>query len=342
MTAAVVEARVQPADRLLLTVCLAIIIHTMVVLGVSFAPEPHQSAQPETLEVILVTQKSEKAPADAELLAQANLEGGGESDTNVRPTAPMVAPLPAQTAEVAAAAMQPPAPATPAPPNPPLEPTPFKPVDTANSSAKTQTATLAPKPRMTQHKAQAQLPAARPAPETPPPTATPAPTTKTETAPQTAAQAPALPTAAQLITRSFALASLNAELEQKLENRAKRPRLKFISANTQESLYASYMEAWRAKVERIGNLNYPDEARQRELSGSLLLDVALKPDGSVLEIVVRKSSGHKVLDDAAVRIVELAAPFSRFPDDIRKEVDILHITRTWRFLNSNQFSSGGD
>jgi periplasmic protein TonB len=99
------------------------------------------------------------------------------------------------------------------------------------------------------------------------------------------------------------------------------------------------MEAWRAKVERIGNINYPDEARRRRLSGSLLLDVALNPDGSVQEITVRRSSGHKVLDDAAIRIVELASPFAPFPPDIRGEVDVLHVTRTWKFLNSNQFSA---
>ena len=164
----------------------------------------------------------------------------------------------------------------------------------------------------------------------------PTPTPVAEAVPETPTPAP-LPTAAQLITRSFAMASLNAELEQKLEFKAKRPRLKFISASTQEYRYAAYLEAWRAKVENIGNLNYPDEARKRKLSGSLLLDVALKPDGSVVEIVVRKSSGFQVLDDAAVRIVELAAPYAQFPDDIWHDVDILHITRTWKFLSSEQF-----
>jgi protein TonB len=97
------------------------------------------------------------------------------------------------------------------------------------------------------------------------------------------------------------------------------------------------MEAWRAKVERVGNLNYPDDARKRQLSGSLILDVALNPDGSVNQITVRQSSGHKILDDAADRIVRLAAPFAPFPDDIRAETDILHITRTWQFLHNRGF-----
>jgi protein TonB len=166
-----------------------------------------------------------------------------------------------------------------------------------------------------------------------------APQTTTETTPSPEVRSEPLPNAAQLLTRSFALASLNAELEQRLDSKARRPRQKYISANTREYRYAAYMEAWRAKVERIGNLNYPDEARQRQLSGALLLDVALNPDGSVREITVRRSSGHQVLDDAAVRIVELAAPFAPFPDDIRREVDVLHVTRTWKFLNNLQFTS---
>nr|MCU0937331.1 energy transducer TonB [Gammaproteobacteria bacterium] len=79
---------------------------------------------------------------------------------------------------------------------------------------------------------------------------------------------------------------------------------------------------WRAKVERVGNLNYPDEARRQKLSGSLLLDVSVNTDGTVNEIQLRRSSGHKVLDDAAIRIVRLAAPFPPFPKDIEQEVDM--------------------
>ncbi|MGR8921726.1 MAG: energy transducer TonB, partial [Gammaproteobacteria bacterium] len=152
-------------------------------------------------------------------------------------------------------------------------------------------------------------------------------------------ETPRLPTAAQLLTRSFALASLNAELQERLDSKAERPRRKYISANTREYRYAAYMEAWRAKVERIGNINYPNEARERGLAGNLLLDVSLNPDGSVREIVVRRSSGHRLLDDAAIRIVELAAPFAEFPPEILEETDILHITRTWKFVNNQNFEA---
>ena len=115
--------------------------------------------------------------------------------------------------------------------------------------------------------------------------------------------------ASELISRSLAMASLNAEIDQRLEAYANRPRRKWISAKTREYRYASYMEAWRIKVERIGNLNYPDEARRNRLSGNLLLEVALNSNGSINDVILRRSSGHRVLDDAAIRIVKLSAPF---------------------------------
>lgn len=320
MTTAALKPPIQPSDRLGLTLCVAIIVHAMIVLGVSFAPEEKAPPRFESLEITLVSGKSEKAPEKPDLLAQANLQGGGDSEAAARPAAPAIAPIPAPVAEVASAAV------------PPLEATPAPPAPKARKA-------MPPKPaKLVQPVETADLttPAAEHERET-------APTDAAGGAPDSRAQAaidsPPLPTAEQLITRSFALASLNSELQQRLETRARRPRQKFISASTQEYQYAAYMEAWRAKVERIGNLNYPDEARQRKLSGSLLLDVALRPDGTVLEIVVRRSSGHKVLDDAAVRIVELAAPFAQFPAEIRKDVDILHVTRTWKFLASEQFTA---
>jgi protein TonB len=141
------------------------------------------------------------------------------------------------------------------------------------------------------------------------------------------------------VARSFAIASLDAEIQNQLDAKAKRPRRKFISANTREHKYAAYMEAWRAKVERVGNLNYPDEARRQRLNGNLILDVALNADGSINEINVRRPSGHPMLDDAAIRIVRLASPYAPFPDEFVKDVDILHITRTWQFMNSSQFAA---
>lgn len=98
--------------------------------------------------------------------------------------------------------------------------------------------------------------------------------------------------------------------------------------------YSQYLEDWRLKVERIGAMNYPEEARGK-FFGTLVMSVALRPDGSVDRIVILRSSGNKVLDDAAKRIVMIASPFAPFPPDIRKETDYLDITRTWSFTRGN-------
>lgn len=95
----------------------------------------------------------------------------------------------------------------------------------------------------------------------------------------------------------------------------------------------AYEQAWQDKVERIGNLNYPEIARRKRLSGTLKLSVSLKADGSLLNIRIQQSSGQAELDEAAAHIVRLAAPYARFPQDIRAETDVLVITRTWRFLD---------
>ncbi len=151
---------------------------------------------------------------------------------------------------------------------------------------------------------------------------------------------PETPTAAELMMRSREIARLSAEIRQKQQTYAQMPREKYISANTRESLYAAYQDAWRQKVERIGNLNYPDQAKRQRLSGNLLLDVAINPDGSIKSITVERSSGHKVLDDGAIRIVRMAAPFAPLPGAILKEVDILHITRVWQFHDDNSLQTG--
>ena len=145
--------------------------------------------------------------------------------------------------------------------------------------------------------------------------------------------------ATELINRSMEMLTLNEQINQSLQAYSKAPQSKFISARTKEFKYASYMRDWVAKVERVGELNYPDAARRQNLSGKLIVQVALYPDGSVREITIRKPSGHKILDDAAVRIVKLAAPFAPFPENIRAETDVLYITRTWVFTSSNRLRS---
>lgn len=133
-------------------------------------------------------------------------------------------------------------------------------------------------------------------------------------------------------SRDQEIQRLTAELDIRQKNFAKQGRRKHISAATQEYKYAAYLQAWRNKVEQIGTLNFPDEAKRNKLYGNLILQVSLKSDGTIISIQLKKSSGHKVLDDAAIRIVRLASPFAPFPKNIAAEVDILDITRTWQFV----------
>ena len=139
---------------------------------------------------------------------------------------------------------------------------------------------------------------------------------------------------------AMAIASLQAQLDLQQQAYAKRPRRYTLSsASTQQRHDALYLDNWRKQIELVGNQHYPEEARQNEIFGSLRMMVALRPDGSVAEIRILQGSGHPVLDLAAVDIVQLAAPFDPFPEELRGEVDILEIIRTWRFRPGNAFSS---
>jgi len=129
---------------------------------------------------------------------------------------------------------------------------------------------------------------------------------------------------------SLAALKLQAQLDRRIEAYQKRPRKKFIGARATEYRFAQYEEDWRLKVERIGTLNYPPEARGK-LYGNLRLTVTIRPDGSVASVELDRSSGLKVLDQAAYKIVRMAAPFAPFPANIRRDTDLLVITRTWFF-----------
>jgi protein TonB len=144
-----------------------------------------------------------------------------------------------------------------------------------------------------------------------------------------------------LVQRSLAIARLEAQTPVNYEAYQHRLKRKFIGARTQEFRFARYAEDWRLKVERIGNLNYPEAARREGLYGKLQLTVGIKSDGSLESIEINRSSGRKVLDEAAIRIVNLAGQngFAPFPPDISRDTDILHITRTWVFTRSDELAS---
>jgi len=161
--------------------------------------------------------------------------------------------------------------------------------------------------------------------------ATPQPQQQTETR--------VAPTAQDIMNKSLEIARLEAQISKDWDTYQKRPRRQFLGARTREYRFSRYIEDWRVKIERIGTVNYPAAARDQKIYGSLQLTVSIRPDGAVDNVEINRSSGQKVLDDAAVRIVHLGSPYAAFPPDIAKDTDILSITRTWNFTRSDQLAT---
>lgn len=281
------------ADRLGLTLFFAIVIHALIILGISFSQEmaKNKSESTPTLEIILAHTPTKAKVENPDFLAQAHQEGGGTSETKHRPTAPPPSQLPVPVTGNA-------------------------PANQAPAAIQATVAPQAPQITTLRNPAQQVVPVDEPSPD-----------------PHVTSSA------AELVMRSREIARLEAELSESVQAYARRPKHRFISAKTAQYRDAAYLAAWQAKIESIGTLNYPEEARRRNISGELLLDVALNPDGTLNAISLRRSSGYQALDDAAKRIVQLAAPFSPFPDGMRKDTDVLHITRTWQFLG-NRLETG--
>lgn len=140
------------------------------------------------------------------------------------------------------------------------------------------------------------------------------------------------------------IASLQAKLDRIRQNLAKQPRVRRLtSVATKASADAAYLNSWTQKIEQVGNNNFPQQALQQRLFGNLRMSVSLYPNGTISQVEILQSSGHKILDDAAVRIVHLASPFPPFPPEIRKNTDRLDIIRTWRFeIRGLKTSAGPD
>jgi periplasmic protein TonB len=306
--------RFPSTDHLGVALLVAATLHALAILGIGFAPLPAPAPErlQKNLEVIVV--RTPIAPPaiqpPAEYLAEVHSDGGGET----RPV-----PLPPQVA-VAAPAESPPS-VAPKPHPTREEHSPPAQVEPARlRPAKPSAHPPAPEPLQSRGASKRQ-----PAPKAP---AAPAIPAATEPKPPTL-------TAGQLLASTrLEAARLSEEMDRTTENYSRRLRRKHISASTQEYNYAAYLDAWRRKVERLGNLNYPEKAKKRRLFGNLVLTVALYPDGRIANLRLIRSSGQQMLDDAAMRIVRLAAPFAPFPSEIRAETDILEITRTWQFLSS--------
>lgn len=139
----------------------------------------------------------------------------------------------------------------------------------------------------------------------------------------------------ELLAASLEIDRLEAQIAKQQEAYQKRPKRRFLGARAKTAEDALYLEAWRQKVERIGNMNYPTAASAQKLYGTLRLTVSIRADGSVEDITIDKSSGSNLLDEAAINIVNLAAPYAKFSNEMKKTTDILGITRTWTFTNDD-------
>ena len=269
-------------DRLLaMALGTSIVLHA-VLLAVHFkfpAALRWQASEPR-MEVVLVNAKTRERPSRAEVLAQANLDRGGNVDERRRARSPLPVTQPKQPGRDLAEAQR--------------------------------------RVRELEARQQELLAMAREAQTKQPARGTPA----EQAAPQ--------PTGRDLADLALAAMRLQAQIDKQIDDYQKRPRKKFIGANAAEYRFAQYEEDWRAKVERWGTVNYPAEARGK-FYGNLRLTVTIRPDGSVEAVELDRSSGLKVLDAAAFKIVKLAGPFAAFPTSIRRDTDLLVITRTWFF-----------
>ena len=271
------------SQRLGATLALSALVHGLLILGVGFAVADKAALVP-TLDVIFNQTQTPLSPKQADFLAQANQQGGGEHDTAQRPRDNQAGIVPQPQAGLSPIPQQQQDAARPPPPQ-------ARVVSTRNSP---------------DNVADAQP---QPLPEEPRPDA-----------PMTARE-----------QRDADMARLAAEVHLRSAQYAKRPNRKFVSASTREYAYANYLRAWVDRAERVGNLNYPDEARQRRLGGQVVITVGVRRDGSVESARILRSSGTPLLDEAALRVVRLAQPYPPLPES-KDDVDILQVTRTWMFL----------
>ena len=277
--------QVSDFDRFSFTLFMALAVHAVVVLGITFTPElPRSSAQ--TMEITLSQFDDEQAPEKADFLAQTSQQGSGTEDEPRE----MTAPQPSEISQPEVAQVQ---------PEPQAQTAPVR----RQERAVVQTQNQSPR--------QVQQPEQRTEPEDEP-----------------------LPVKEKksLMERSLEIASLEARFDAQQQAYARKPRvMRVTAASTLKSTNAWYVQNWVSKVTRVGNINYPTEARRAGVYGTLRMLVSMQKDGTIKEVAILQSSGSTLLDDAAIRIVRMAAPFAPFPDEMRKDVDELEIIRTWSF-----------
>lgn len=316
-------AKITAFDRLIFTLIFSIIVHLTIVLGVSFDATSPLTNQPlVNLDITLVKEQTALIPEQADFLAQANNEGGGETDEKEPEPSPEhpkpIAPIPpaieqtVKSIEPTLSEIKQSEPETSQPIAMPVKPAPVN----------------EPKKIITQAKAERKVQTTTDASED-------------NKAAEVNEPKPTLSARDLSIPTQTEIAQLQRSLDASIESLSKRPKKRRISARTKQYSAAAYMKAWESKVERIGNFNYPREAKRQGINGSLMLSVDINPDGSVPPngIVISRSSGYKVLDDAAVKIVRLGAPYAHIPEDVLQGNDMLTIIRTWKFETNRGLST---
>lgn len=311
-------AKVKTMSVMTIAIWISLWTHAAI-LSIHFEPELKKFKDKlPTLEVMLVNAKTLTKPDKADVLAQANLDRGGNTDQNRK----MKSPLPAIKQQKAEFTVKP-----------------MAEVKAGKKAAKM----TAEETKQQKHVADLEKQAQELMTQLQSKQAV-------ESAPVEKAAAKEADTGNQdtpnkkldvneLTAMALEMDRLEAQIAKNLDEQQKRPKRRFIGARAQKYRDALYVEAWRQKVEKIGNLNYPEAAKNLKMYGQLQMTVSIKADGSIEKIVMNQSSGHKVLDEAAKHIVELAAPYASFPDDMHKEVDILDITRTWTFTKEDSLAT---
>ncbi|MDX1588394.1 MAG: energy transducer TonB [Oleiphilaceae bacterium] len=279
------EARINDSDRMGFTLFLALAVHAVIVLGITFAPEDPTPAS-QTLDVTLAQQAAEKPPEEADFMADADQAGSGDLRERAELTAtetPVISDDQVQEVEPLPQPVRPPATTSPA----------------------------SERPQLTSREGEQSVPRESDPSEQP--------QAEEERAPS-------------LMERSLAIASLEARLSEQRNAYAKRPRVTTITAASAVASHdAWYVQNWQQRIEQVGNAQYPEKARRQGIHGQVRMLVAINRDGSIRDITVLQSSGHSVLDDAAVRIVRQAGPFPPFTEAMKEDKDVLEIIRTWSF-----------
>jgi protein TonB len=283
-------AGLDPHSRALaLAIGVSVLVHAAA-LSVRFGlPDPRRPAATQ-LDVVLVNSKTQSAPLNPEVHAQANLDGGGNTDERRRARTPLPVLSRSEHGD-----------------------------ELTQATRRVEELEVRQRQLLSQLKAMSKVPTQDPKPEE-----------KHEPVPRRSG--------IELASSALMYARQEAQIDRSVEEYNQRPRKQFIGARAAEARFALYVEHWRQKVEAIGNLNYPEGARGR-IYGSLLLSVSIRSDGTVARIDLERSSGYKMLDAAAERIVNLAAPYAKFSPDILTDTDVLVITRTWHFASGDRVFS---